>query len=312
MSTICKDLEYYINKGNIIHNEKYDYSLVEFSGVMKKIKVKCPQHGVWEVSLDNHINKKSGCPKCKGRNKTKDEKLIDGNVIHNSKYDYSYIKGDQLKTAQKVKIKHISCGTIFYNSWDNHVNKKQGCPKCNIAGRKRHTIDSIKLKILNLNNENYEYDWDSCLGYQKKIKIKCPHHGWFAQQVNNHLEGQKCPKCIRSIGEENIENLLKLYNINYTTQKTFEGCINPKTQYSLRFDFYISELNLCIEYDGELHYKSVEYFGGDKTLDKSIYLDGIKNTYCINNNINFIRISYLEINNIKDIIHTIYERFNNN
>jgi Zn finger protein HypA/HybF involved in hydrogenase expression len=304
-----KTLDYYINKANIIHNNKYDYSLIEFDGVMNKVKIKCPKHDIWEVTLDNHINKKSGCPKCKGRNKTKEEKIIDANIIHNNEYDYSYIEGKQLKTSQRVKIKHVLCGAEFHNSWDNHINKKQGCPKCNIAGRKKLTIDDVRLKILNLNNIEYEYNWDSYMGYFKKIQIKCLQHGWFEQQVSNHLMGQKCPKCIRSIGEETIEKLLKLYDINYDTQKTFEGCVNPKTQYKLRFDFYISELNLCVEYDGELHYKSVEHFGGDKTLDKSIYLDGVKSQYCKDNNVNLLRISYLEINNIENIIH---ERLNYN
>lgn len=304
-----KPLDYYINNANIIHNNRYDYSLIEFNGVMNKVKIKCPEHDVWEVTLDNHINKKSGCPKCKGRNKTKEEKLSEANIIHNNNYDYSYIEGNQLKTNQRVKIKHISCGTEFYNSWDNHINKKQGCPKCNKSGRKKLTIGGIKLKITNLNNTEYEYNWESYAGYYKKIQIRCPKHGWFEQQISNHLMGQKCPKCVRSTGEETIEKLLKLYNTNYTTQKTFEGCVNPKTQYRLRFDFYISDLNLCIEYDGELHYKSVEHFGGDETLDKSIYLDNIKNQYCKGNNINLLRISYLEINNIKNIIH---ERLNYN
>lgn len=299
-------LQYQIDKANIVHNNEYDYSLIkEYKGVMTKYPVICLIHGMWEVTLDNHINKKSKCPKCKGFGFTKHEKINQANKIHNNEYDYSLIENNILKANQKVKIKHNVCGNIFCNTWDNHINKKQGCPNCASYGRKRHTLESIKEKILSLNHIEYEYDWDSYVGYYKKIKIKCPKHGWFEQQVSNHLMGQKCPKCIRSVGEEKIESILKEKQINYITQKTFEDCINPKTGYKLRFDFYIPYINLCIEYDGELHYKSVEYFGGDESLEKNIFLDNIKNEYCKNNNISLIRISYMDINNINNIINKL-------
>ena len=56
-----KTLEYYVKKANIVFNNKYDYSSIkDFEGVMKKVKILCPIHGEWEVTLDNHINKKSG------------------------------------------------------------------------------------------------------------------------------------------------------------------------------------------------------------------------------------------------------------
>jgi len=254
MLKITNNLEYHISKANIIHNNKYDYSLIkEYKGVMEKYPIICPSHGMWEVTLDNHNNKKSGCPKCRGLGFTKQEKINQANEVHNNEYDYSLIKTLDLKTNQRVEIKHKICENIFSNTWDNHINKKQKCPNCVVYGRKKHTLKSIKEKILSLNNNGYEYDWDSYEGYYKKINIKCPKHDWFDQQISNHLMGQKCPKCVRSIGEEKIENILKEKNINFITQKTFKGCINPKTGYNLRFDFYIPHINLCIEYDGELH-----------------------------------------------------------
>lgn len=299
-------LKFQINKANKIHNNEYDYSLIkEYQGVMKKYPILCPIHGIWEVSLDNHINKKSKCPKCKGFGFTKEEKINQANKIHNNEYDYSLIIDNNLKAIQKVKIKHKICNNVFYNTWDNHVNKKQGCPKCASYGRKKHTLESIKEKISLLNNIEYEYDWDSYKSYYEKIKIKCPKHDWFEQQISNHLMGQKCPKCIRSIGEEKIENILKEKQIIFINQKKFDDCINPQTGYKLKFDFYIPSINLCIEYDGELHYKSVKYFGGDKTLEKHMFLDNIKNEYCKNNNINIIRISYIDINNINNILNIL-------
>jgi hypothetical protein len=304
---IYKTLEYYIDKANIIHNNKYDYSLIKFEGVMKKIQIKCPKHGVWEVTLDNHINKKSGCPKCKGRNKTKEEWIEECHKIHNTKYNYDLVE-NITNTSQKIKIICPEHG-VFKKELNNHLYKnKQGCPKCTKYGRKTLTTEDIKYKIYNLNT-GYEYDWGSFKGYYKNINIKCSKHGWFKQQISNHLFGQRCPNCNRSIGEEKIKLILDKLKIEYINQHKFEDCINPKTGYKLIFDFYIPSTNTCIEYDGELHFKPVPYFGGNETLEEYQYRDKIKNEFCQNNNVNLIRISYLEYNVIENIIN---ERSNNN
>ena len=139
---IYKSLEYYIDKANTTHNNKYDYSLIRFEGVMKKIPIICPKHGVWETTLDNHINKKSGCPKCKGRNRTKEEWIKECNKIHNNKYDYTLIKTIK-NTSQKIKIICPEHG-VFKKELNNHLyENKQGCPKCSKYGRKPLTLDVI-------------------------------------------------------------------------------------------------------------------------------------------------------------------------
>jgi acetylglutamate synthase len=52
-----------INKLNIIHNSKYDYSLVIFNTVKDKIKIICQEHGIFEQGVMKHLNK-SGCKEC--------------------------------------------------------------------------------------------------------------------------------------------------------------------------------------------------------------------------------------------------------
>ena len=47
-----------------IHNNKYDYSLVNYINAYKKIKIICPKHGIFEQTPHHHLNK-HGCPKCK-------------------------------------------------------------------------------------------------------------------------------------------------------------------------------------------------------------------------------------------------------
>lgn len=69
------------------------------------------------------------------------------------------------------------------------------------------------------------------------------------------------------------------------------------------FDFYLPDYNTCIEYDGELHYKAVDYFGGDDALSNTKCRDEIKTQYCKENNIKLIRIPYWEFDNIEEILN---------
>lgn len=54
----------FIEKANKVHNFKYDYSLVEYNGQRKKVKIICRKHGVFEQAPIDHWQEK-GCPRCK-------------------------------------------------------------------------------------------------------------------------------------------------------------------------------------------------------------------------------------------------------
>ena len=56
--------EEFIKRANEIHNNYYDYSLFVPCKAKDKIKIICPQHGIFEQSYDRHLNQKSKCPKC--------------------------------------------------------------------------------------------------------------------------------------------------------------------------------------------------------------------------------------------------------
>lgn len=39
---------FFIEKANKVHNNKYDYYLVDYKGAFKKVKIICPIHGIFE------------------------------------------------------------------------------------------------------------------------------------------------------------------------------------------------------------------------------------------------------------------------
>ena len=58
-----KTTEEFINEAKLIHDNKYDYSLVNYISSHISIKIICPIHGVFEQSPANHLTS-NGCPVC--------------------------------------------------------------------------------------------------------------------------------------------------------------------------------------------------------------------------------------------------------
>ena len=124
---INQKLEQFIQKANIIHNNRYDYSLVEYKNIHTKVKIICKQHGVFEQLPTNHIHSKQNCPFCK-KNRLNTEKFIKkSNIKHNSKYDYSLV--NYVNSTSKVKIICLKHGEFLQVASD-HL-KGSGCPRCN-------------------------------------------------------------------------------------------------------------------------------------------------------------------------------------
>lgn len=105
-----------------------------------------------------------------------------------------------------------------------------------------------------------------------------------------------CPKCSKkaSKGERAIMEYLNNNNINFTKEKVFEWS-NLK-----RYDFYLPEYNLLIEYNGLQHYKEVPTF--KIPLKEQQAIDKWKEEMAIKNNYKILIIPYTEYNNINNIL----------
>ena len=102
-----------------------------------------------------------------------------------------------------------------------------------------------------------------------------------------------------SYGSQKVQTFLDKYSIKYKKEKTFPDCKNIKV---LKFDFYLLDYNICIEYDGEQHFKPNKLIGGVEALEKLKIHDEIKNKYCLNNDVVLLRIPYTKQKNIHNIL----------
>ena len=104
---------------------------------------------------------------------------------------------------------------------------------------------------------------------------------------------KSCGCLSQSIGELNIEQILKLHKISYIKE------YNPGI--FKFFDFAVLDNNnniiRLIEFDGIQHYKEIPFFN-KRNLDQTKLSDKEKNEYALSHNIPLIRIPYWERDNI--------------
>lgn len=91
--------EEWVGKVSKIHNNKYDYSKVEYKGAHKKVCIICPEHGEFWQKPNNH-NNGAQCPKCV--NVLINSKMEDGIRIL---LDKENIKYERQKTFEWLKNK---------------------------------------------------------------------------------------------------------------------------------------------------------------------------------------------------------------
>lgn len=63
----------FVERSKIKHEDKYDYSLVEYKNLHDKVKIICPQHGIFLQEPNSHLSGR-GCPRCAYSNCSKEEK----------------------------------------------------------------------------------------------------------------------------------------------------------------------------------------------------------------------------------------------
>lgn len=320
-----------INKNNIDHFHEKGYENIKIGdkievkaedltkGSKRLIKVKCDYCGEEKEIPFRDYHDEYGTYSCKHCRQTKTSKitlkdrqdyLYNGinTVCHDKGYKLITSKKDLISADTRVKYicpLHGNNETKAYTLFLGH-----GCPICayeqnGIAARKSpnevYDLFFQNGSIL-LNKEDY-VGWN-----EKNLKVICNSCGEIFltsySAFMGHYSGQVCPKCASNIsrGENKIKTYLENNNISFYMQYRFDEC---KDRIPLPFDFYLYDINMCIEYDGEGHYKPIPRGGisneeAQELLEKIQYHDKIKNVYCQNNNIRLLRIPYWKYNEINE------------
>lgn len=259
----------------------------------------------WTTSLDNVGNKlKCGCPKCANRYKTRNIDEVNCWLKENNK-DIICLYYAGTTSNKNSKFKCLIDGYEWTTSFRNIKDVGRGCAMCANV-RKIKYIDEVNDWLKN-NNKTF-----SCIEYAGNIRELSIFHcdicnkEW-KSNFNNIKNGNGCPHCSSSKGEQKIAEILDKYNIFYNREVGFEGC---KNILPLPFDFAIYKdenlLFLC-EYQGIQHYEPVDFASKGKQWAEEQFVvnqrkDCLKKEYCKENNIPLLEVPYWEFDNIENII----------
>jgi very-short-patch-repair endonuclease/uncharacterized protein YozE (UPF0346 family) len=272
-------------KSNLIHNGEYEI-LSEYKSHYVKIQIKHKICGnTFSQTAYKHLYQNK-CPVCFGHNRLSKEILQEKS---DEKYNGEYeILGEYINNATKILIKHKICNSEYYQVPNNHLRNRR-CFSC--YGTPKKTNESFQEE----SNKVHKNDYILLSDYIESNDIVTLLHKRCDKEFDviaySHIKGAKCPFCFHSKGEDEISDFLTKYKMKYNNQKSFDNC---QFRIKLRFDFYLPELNICIEFDGEQHFKPIKWFGGEKAFEECIIKDEIKNKFCEDNGIKLLRISYLE------------------
>ena len=99
--------EQFIAKARMVHGERYDYSLVEYVTNSKKVRIICPDHGLFLQTPNVHVDNRCGCPDC---SKTGFSPSKPGLLY------YIAIKTEDGDTRYKIGITNFSVEERFHGS----------------------------------------------------------------------------------------------------------------------------------------------------------------------------------------------------
>ena len=121
----------FVKKAKIIHEERYDYSMVTYRNARNKVAIKCKTHGEFEQTPDAHLAG-VGCPKCKNKSEGriaeylfKNHILIRQLRIMNKFYDFYLPDFNLIIERDGEQHYGIKSFAHFYNLDSGTYNKNQ-------------------------------------------------------------------------------------------------------------------------------------------------------------------------------------------
>ena len=300
-----KTQEQFINQVKEICDDKYIF-LETYKGAKTPILVRHNNESCdykeFLILPDKFLNNNQRCPICsekeRVRKKTRTNEQFIKEVYNLVNNEYTFLE-DYKGITTDIKVEHNICGYEYYITPNEFLNKGSRCPQC--FGTPKKTQEQFKKEVFDLVGDEYtvvgQYD-----GADKHIKIKhniC-NHEYSVFPTNFLYKERRCPICNESKGERCIREILNKNNIKFIPQKTFDGLLGLGNG-NLSYDFYLSQYNLLIEYQGEFHDGSGREYTKTNLIQQQEH-DKRKKEYANNHNIKLLEIWYYDFDNIEQIL----------
>lgn len=144
-------------RASLIHGNKYDYSLVKFDGAARdsKVKIICPEHGVFYQRALWHTIYANGCPKCKAIVSKPHQYIVDmigrfysGQIIINDR--------DSIGFELDILMPDINFAVEYHGNYYHSHNESSHLSKY------LHYLKSSKSRDVGIDLfQIFQYHWDS-------------------------------------------------------------------------------------------------------------------------------------------------------
>lgn len=226
------------------------------------------------------------------------KEIIDWKACNDS--PVNYIWGEKLGkmtfSFSKIEKKRTYIKISLQNQKENHVREVGNISRLDIGGIFREKIPDFLHKYI-LHPEDASLSRKS----GKEISCVCPVCNSQKKMVVASLtsRGFTCPTCRpnSSFPERVGREILRQNNISFYEQYVFPEL--PRRY----FDFFLPELNTCIEIHGRQHYKP-EF--GEEVFARTKKSDKVKRDFCRDNNYTLVEINASK-NTIPDIANNFKE-----
>lgn len=283
-----------------IENENYTLLSNDYINASKHLQIKCDKEHTYSASFDR-FQQGRRCPICRAEEKgDRGRKITTEDVIkHFKDFGFDAKLTKYINPREKFEVVCKNGHSFVTSLYLFKKAKKQSCKEC------LNNMYMARLKEI-LAEHGYEMISNEYVNTAHKLEIKCDKGHIYNMSPDSIKSGSRCPVCNISKGEEAIENFLINNNFSFKRQHVLKGC---RYKWALRFDFYVPDLNLLIEYDGIQHFEDVAFDGKKSNLKSIQKRDTIKNDYCKKNNLPLLRIHYKDFDNINVILSKAIKDF---
>lgn len=293
---------------DFINEMKIKQPNIEIQGdyINNKTPIKCNCcicGNVWNPRPDQLV-RGQGCPICGYKKRIKSQTKSHEQFVKEIKLINPQIEiiGKYVNNHTLINVKCLNCGKEW-GATPNNLLRNHGCLNCNGQFLKsqcqyeedmRNTHPNIKVIGKYMNNKT-------------QAEVLCEKCGnvWNSYPINAIYKNHGCPRCEKKYkGEVKISNYFNNNDINYESQKSYEDLFGVGGR-KLRYDFYLPDFDLLIEYQGNFHDGSsfVGDFFTKERLEIQQEHDERKRKYAKKHNIKLLEIWYWDFDNIEKILN---------
>lgn len=175
-----KTTEQFIKEANLIHNNKYDYSKVEYIKANQKVTIICPNHGEFKQTPHHHLNY-HGCPMCNNSIMEIEiqKLLIENNIKFIPQYRDKWLGKQSLDFYLPEHKIAIECQgeqhfqKVYYRS-QKWTEKKAKLNYFQVKKRDKSKRDKCikqNIQLIYYANKHYDCEYDIITDKQKLINL---------------------------------------------------------------------------------------------------------------------------------------------